>query len=406
MSNQRYSVQITPLHYDGIYGDVIDVTQDVDISDLIMQSGLGRIKKEFDNGDYDIGIFVFGDITLKCINSSGRFNDAHDFRTIFKYKRDLAKIKVLHFDRDDVETIVFEGLINEDGTRADAHKDTIRLKVLSYDSIFDQVQVSGGVVATGVTISTAIKQILNTTDITSVLGFDPSDINVDADFIIDDGDHFTGLTVKEALDGLLIASNSILYIDSNKDIIVSNREEGDNVHELYGEHDPLGRGNILKITEYNSGIQRAFSAVQVNDTEVLDQAYIDIYGYRKKSISLDFINNLDTEEVISQRILDEFKVPRPECKVKVRAVDILGVELLDQAKIDHPYRFAPANGQGAVPTVATTVIGETQIPKVFGSLKITPNIKWKVTGIEQNPKDFTATLRLRHAGKIYGEGYY
>ena len=406
MTYRFYKVLITPLEYEGVYGTTIDVTQDIDITDFITQSGISNVRKQFDNGDYDVGIFVFGDITLQCFNSGGKFNDPHDARSIFKYKRDLAQIKVVHVAADGTETVMFEGLLNEDGTRIDVDRNIVRLKVLSFDSIFDQVEVAGGAVGTGVNYSVAIKQILNTTDITNVLNYDPSNINVDLDQAIDDGDFFTGKTVKSALDDLLFASNSILYIDANKNIIVSDRTESSSLFTLYGDGDPLGRENIIKIKEYNSGIQRAFSSVKINDSEVSDEAYVSDYGFRQKSESPGFLNTPSKEKEIGNRILDEFKVPRLECEVTTGAENLLGVELLDKVKIDHPLRVAPSNGQDNVPTVDTSVINETLMPKEFGSISISPEILWKVTAIEHNIKNFTTTLRLRQAGKVYGQGYF
>ena len=406
MTYKNYKVLITPLYYDNVYGDEIDVTSNIDISDLIAQSALSNIKKQFDNGDYDFGIFVFGDISLKCINSNGRFNDPSDYRTIFKYKRDLAKVKVVFVNNDLSENIIFEGLVNEDGTRVDIENNSVRLRVLSLDSILDQTAVIGGTVEAGVSFNDAIKQMLNTTQIKSVLNYDPNNINVDLDLVIDDGDFFTNLTVKEALDNILIASSSILYIDKDNNIIVTNRNESINKYNLYGDGNSLGLENIVSVKNYNSGTQRAFSSIKVNDTVITDQAYVEEYGFRQKSVDFNFINSIEKEEIIAQKLLDEFKVPRAECEITVLSESILGIELLDMVQVDYPLRFAPSGNQQNIVTVDTAVIGESEIPLAIGSVSINQNIKWKVTAIDFKPRNFTTTLRLRQAGKKYGEGHF
>lgn len=410
MSIPFLKIFLTPLLYEGVYGEAVDVTKDLDITEFIHEN-IGSIKREIDSGDYDFGVFVFGAITLNCFNHDGRFSHPHDWRSLFRYKRDLAKVSVVFTNTKGEEQIIFSGLINEDATRDDDlpesnFKDaTIRFKVLSEDSIFRHVPVAGGAVGAGVLFSTAIKQILNTAAITAVLNFDPDNIKVAMDLTIDDGEYFSGMSVKEALDELLVASHSVLYIDQNKNIIVSDRTERGALYPLYGENDPLGRGNILEISGYNSGLQRAFSAVEINDTERVRSAFVNEYGYRKKSITFDFVSDITKCEAIAEMMLDGFSVPRFECTVQVAMDDVMGIDLLERVSIDHPYRFTPADGQDFIPTLDTAVIGQTVFPRVSGVLNILPNIIWKVIGIEYRLKDFTAKLKLRQIGTVIGQGY-
>ncbi len=252
MSYERIRVTITPLFYEGEYGSEVDVTKDIDISGFV-QENIGSIKREIDNGDYDFGVFTFGAITLKCFNDEGLFSAPEDSRSMFKYKRDLARVIIKYVGLNNVEHLLFEGLINEDTTRDEDLPDDdfktgiVRFRVLSLDSIFRHVKVAGGAVATGVSISDAIKQILNTTAITNILTFDPAKINVQNDVVINNGDHFTGMAVKEALDELLLAANSILIVDDTNTIIVTPRTENNTLHQYFASYDPLNRGNVFEI---------------------------------------------------------------------------------------------------------------------------------------------------------------
>ncbi|MBL4761289.1 MAG: hypothetical protein JKY93_01150 [Gammaproteobacteria bacterium] len=405
MNNIR--VLITPLHYDGIYGDEVDVTKDIDITSLV-KDNLGKISREIDNGDFDFGVFVFGSITLRCYNDEGFFSMPEDSRSIFKYRRDLARVKIVYVST--VESVLFEGIINEDTSRDEDLPDddiktgTIKFRVLSLDSILRHTKVAGGAIATGVTISTAIKQILNTTYITNVLNFDPSKITVDTDVVIDDGDYFTGASVKEALDELLLAANSILLIDEAHNIIVTPRVENSALHKLYAPHDRLGRGNIMQIKNYNNGLQRCFSAVKINETEIVNLAAVGDYGHRQKSISLDFITSVVSEEIIAGNILAEFDTPRKECVVKVPFDDIAGVKLLDQVEIDYPLQVLPPKGEQFITTVNTFVLGQSKANRVRGSISILPKLRWKIIGIFHGLKYFTTELKIRHVGKEYGQG--
>lgn len=409
MSYDRIRVLVTPLHYDGIYGDVIDITKDVDVTAFV-KDNIGSIKTEIDNGDYDIGVFTFGSIKLSCYNDEGRFAVPEDPRSLFKYKRDLTQVKIIYLDADNVRTTIFEGLINEDTTRDEDLPDDditsgmVRFRVLSLDSIFRHVEVAGGAIATGISLSDAIKQILNTTAITRVLNFDANNIAVDTDVPIDNGEYFTAKTVKEALDELLLAANAVLLIDANKNIIVTPRTETETVHRFYAPHDPLNRGDILEIKGYNSGLHRCFSAVEVNETEVIDQPSIDDYGYRQKSISLDFIDNTDNEETIGQAVLDEFHTPRLECEVKLPLADSAQCRLRDQVVLDYPLRVIPPGGQDYVTTVNTFIAGQSHANRVSGSIEISPKVRWKIIGIRLNTRNLTTQLKLRQIGKKYGQG--
>ena len=409
MSYERIRIMITPLWYEGVYSDVIDVTEDIDITAFV-KDNIGSIRREIDNGDYDFGMFVFGSVILRCFNDEGLFSSPEDSRSIFKYSRDLARVKLVYLDEDNNQSVLFEGIINDDTSRDEDLPDddiktgTIKFRVLSLDSIFRHVNITGGTIATGVLLSTAIKQLLNTTRITNVLSFDPVNINVDTDVIIDEGEYFSGMSAKDALDELLLAANSILLIDDDKNIIVTPRVENIDTYSLYAPHDPLGCGNILEVKGYNSGLQRAFSVIEVNDTEVSDLASVDDYGSRKKSINLDFITNPESEEIIATNLLNEFKTPRPECVVKVPFIDIANIKLMDQAMIDYPLRVIPPPGEEFITTVNTMVIGTSKINQVSGSISISPKVQWKVISITPDPKNFISSIKLRQIGKEYGQG--
>ena len=93
-SRLQYKVLLTPLIAKNTYGETLDITADIDISEFLSEKGIGKIKSQVDNGDYDFGIFSFTDITLNVINYSGKFNDESSSYSIFSFRRDLAKIKV------------------------------------------------------------------------------------------------------------------------------------------------------------------------------------------------------------------------------------------------------------------------------------------------------------------------
>ena len=323
---RNYRVLFTPLVGVNTYGSVVDVTQDIDLTDFI--KSFGKIKKEIDNGDYDIGIFTFSDITLDVINYDRRFNGPEDPQSIFKFTRDRCKVEIVFFDEDGNDSTRFKGLINDDATRVDFTRNTIRFRILSLDSIFRQVEVPQGSIVEGDLFSTAIKKILNVPEVTTTLTYDAANVNVGLDLQIDDGDVFSSTSARNSLEDLLLASNSIMFVDNNDTIFVKARRESVNVFELFGHGDILGRENVLQIKDYNNGLHRAFSSALVNTNGLsTSDAWVAQYGFRQKTASFAFITTESKETLIADKIVEEFKVPKTELEIEVTTKSVENIEL-------------------------------------------------------------------------------
>lgn len=310
---RNYQVFITPLLTDTTY-----VTDAIDVTDYVRLNGIGNIKQQVDSGDYDIGLYTYADLSLKVVNFDGTFHDERRSGGIFFHSRDRAKVEIKFTNTTTTETIVFKGLINEEATREDFIKQEITFKVLSQDSILRKTPVKGGTIRNNQLISDGIRSILNRPTITSVLTFDSSKIDVQNDIVIDDASRFTDRTTREVLEQLMIASNSVFYIDSDNKMVVRDRAENSVTElELFGGGDPLVRDNIIKIGKFNSGLQRAFNTVIVNDQIAKDDDLVERFGARVKEVNLDFITNATNSTLIAEAILGTFGVPKEEMEVVV-----------------------------------------------------------------------------------------
>lgn len=401
---QRYRVFFTVLVSENTYGDTIDVTEDIDITDLIKD--VSNITNEIDDGDYDIGIFTYGDITLKCVNHKRKFSPADDWRSIFPYKRDKTKVHIKYYDGLGNEEFVFRGIINDEGSKSEVFSNEVKFRVLSMDSILKQVEVSPGVIGSEQLFSSAIRAILNVPEITTLLNYSPSNVSINLDLEIDDGEFFSSLSAREALNNLLLASNSILYVDFTDTIYVKPRYETDVTYYFYGRGDPYGRENILDLGSFNSGVQRAFSSVKVNETVKTDQGFVELYGFRQKSVSFDFIFDPVKEEKIAENILNFFKVPKDEIEIEVPIFACRGIELLNKVSISLPYIKRPADGESVLPAYGISKYGEGKYAQTFGSYRIDPSVKWKVIGIREKTKNLSKVLKLRVAGESFGDGVF
>src|SRR4030042_858786 len=394
-----YQVYITPLVDRNTYGDIVDVSADIDMSDYILKNGIGKIKRQIDNGDYDIGVFAYDSITLKAINFDGKFSDQQDSRSIFKYTRDKAKVFIKFIDSNSDATISFKGIINEEGSRQDYLKGTVSFKVLSLDSVIRKTKVSGGSVTTSMLFSDAIKNILNVPDITSVLTFDETEINVGLDLLIDDGSWFDNKTTKEALDALMVVSGSVMYIDENDKMIVKTREENSgDIFYFWGAGDLLGRENIINITNYNTGLHRTFNSIMYGDNvEVNDENLVKEYGVRQKKIDYDFITNDTKKTQISNNILTEFKAPKIEMEIETITETVKSLKLFDLVSVDMKPMYIPYDGS-KLPVYGAAKYGTGISPRSLGDLIINQNFAFKVIGFEEDPKNFTSKIKLRQRG--------
>jgi hypothetical protein len=402
----RYQVLITPLIAKNVYGDTVDITKDVDISEFVSDKGIGKIKSQIDNGDYEFGIFTFSDITLNLLNYDGRFNDESSPISIFTYRRDLAKVKVNFINTSGTAFISFEGIINDEASRQDYNKGTVKLKILSLSSIFKKTKVPAGIITNGLTFSQAIKNILNITDITSVLSFDASKIDVGLDLTIDDGSKFDDKTVQTALNELLLVSSSILYIDDTNTMIVNTRKEDDTrpLHKFYGGNDVFGRENIISLKKFNNGLHRMFNSLVINGTATEDLISINKLGIRQKSLSFDFITDSGKFLPIGNAILDDFKNQRAELEITVRTENANNIMLLDIVTIDITSVLKPADGQDYFPLYGISEYGDDYYPITINTLPIRSIDLFKIIGVFEDPKKFTTTLKLRATGGALGSG--
>ena len=398
-----YKVSITPRSGTYTYGSAVDV------SDLVDVNGISSIKGQIDSTDYDMGAFKYSDVTIKGINRNGYFNDENDKRSIFfPFSRDLAKVNIT-FTNTSGDTIVFNGLLNEEATKLDFKNDVISFRVLSLDSVIRSTNVSSGTISDGSLCSAAIKTILNVPAITAILTYDATKINVASDFIIDLGSALEQMTTRDALNMLLVASNSVMTLTSAGVMVIKSRAATNtgSILNLYGPYDQKRRENTVDLKDYNSGKHRMFNSFLINDTQVDNHDYVAAYGFRQKTINMDFITNNSTEADIGATLVDEFNLPKIELSVDVPTFVAKDSSLLDRVSLDWPLRITPYTGS-FLPVIGDAVIGDatTKLPNRFGSLNIDPGIAFKIIEINHNPSNFITTLKLRQSGTTYADGYY
>lgn len=401
-------VFITPLEKDGTYGTEIDV------SEYARLDGLSKIKRSIDSTNYSVGVYRFNDLRLKCENALGTFNE-NDSRSIFPFVRDKAKVRVevLKIDSSDYSMTTktqFEGIINDEATRQNITNDIIILVALSKDSIFRTSKVPAGIISTGTPVKDAMFAILAQPEIRKLLTVLEANIDPVLNFQIDNPSELDNLEVREALDLLLVASGSALVLE-NDTVIIQERENtsGDPPLELYGRGEISNNANIISISEYNPGKQRQFNSIWLNDGAVVieDNPAISEYGLRQIKFDFPFIADVITLRQIGENMADEFRYPKIELKLRTPTEITENAKLLDLVKVNAPWLKKPLPGN-FMPVYGMAKYGDavTPYPEIFGSVQVLDKFKFKIISIEDDPKNFITTLKLRQTGREFNDGVY
>lgn len=419
LGGSQYKVYVTPLKALGSYGTEVEIT------DWVIENNVGSICRSIDSTDYDIGIYAFNDVTLVCDASDGYLGDQNDSRSIFQFSRDQAQVRIV-FYKDGSPLTTFNGIINEKGCATDLGSETVTLTVMGYDSILKNTEVRAGSVSDGFTFKQAFFGILDNIDVT-LLVVSLANIKPTYDGVVDIGKAFDKLTAKDALDKLLLPANSILTIDSSRNVHVKSRaDSGGTILQLYGRGDLFDRENIVSVGNYNNGIQRTFNLVRVTGAQApaasgvtpsalvgtaSDSTSLGYYGTFKKELTCDFITQQASLDAIAAAILSEFRYPKPEITLTV-PTEVLQAQtpptdILDLVQIDYPINVRP-RPNCRLPFLGITSLGDTTAPLPYteGALVIDSSLAWKVIQIDENPQDFTSTLKLRVIGTGQNDGTF
>ena len=401
-----YEVLLTPLISLNRYANEIDVTSQIDVEKFIKDKGITSIRREVDNGDFDFGVFTYNSLTITFLNYEGKFSDNYDSRSIFKYTRDKAKIKINFYDgKSNVPVSSFKGIVDDRATTIDFLKMEVQLTVLSEDSIFNRVTYLEGSVAENSTINDAIYKLLNRPEITEVLNVSRENINPQNDYGIDNVADFSGKLLRDIFNDLMIASNSIMYIDKNSNVIVRTRTHNSEfVFELFGSGDELGRNNIFDISEYNTGLQRTFTTVKFGEEIYRQDKYAKEYGDFTKSLDIACFSNSLTRLSIAKDISEHFKAPKIELVVTCKTEDVNHLEFFDLIQLHLDYEKKGYNNT-KLPVYNQAKYNEAIYPHISG-MKISSNVAFKIIGIEENTQNFYTKLKLRQVGETYEDGYF
>lgn len=389
--------------------DFTEITKYVDLNSI------ASLTQSLDNTEYDIGIVRNSTLNLKCENNGGLFSTPDIPESFFRFKRSDSIIRVT-WDSDDPllcgfcnagevdlaeELTLFEGLLNDDATSDATKGQLVSFQVFGYESLLSRVNVPFSAISNGDLISEVLYALFNQSPITDFVTVSQVNIVPSTDVTIDAIASLENKKVSDILSDLLLLANSVLYIDVDNVLYVSNREPDATVDfEFYGQGSNLGSENIVDMTEIKTGVNRVINSVAWKDAGIIvqDAGSINTYETRQKEISSDLLTDSSKRTTVLRGILSEFLAPKKEMKLKavmkLSLSDIANVGLLSRVTIDYPLVPLESTSE-TVARYGTAIYGTDRYAAGLFNLFIDPADEWKVMERQINIREETVILKLR-----------
>jgi len=413
-----FRVLIKPFDEDGnLVADFIDVSRFVE--------GIGTLSEDTDSSDFSTGVFRTSNVTINLNNRDGSFSDVDIEQSIFRFTRSNSLVRIVFslleegslvgqsfidegFISDDL--VVFEGLLDDDALKLDADDETVKFKVLGKEAILGRLKISPTSDSTGFTIpfsdftgsdliSDLIFKILNRAKVTDLFTVSAGNINPGIDQIPDDLNPLLNLTGREALQRLLVLSNSVLYI-KNDAIFVTDRAAGASVaFTFFGQASQQGAENVEKINKISSGKHRTFNFATWKDNSAArftNNDSVAIHGSRKQELDFEEFTDTVKQVNIQEAIVNEFKLPKQEFELLTKAdYPKLALNLLDKVKVDYPTVFVEQDFP--LPICGLVVCGEGVLPLGLWSFSVPASREYKIIKKQVDPRNIQMIFKLREA---------
>lgn len=397
--------------YLNVFDDNGNYTGFQEVSEDVELDSLGTIDFALDNTDYNIGIYRNSNFSITFRNDSGKYSDVGQPTSIFRYTRTNSLLKITWQGNDKPllsgffkaggevlcpEIEVFQGFLSDKDLTMDMLTQELAFTVLGKETVLSAATVPFGSLTIGDTISSIIYASLNQTSITDVLTVDPANINVGIDTATDAIADLENKTVWDALQDLLLISNSVLYIKNEAIIVAPRTVDSSLAYTFYGQSSILGPENIQDLQNIQNGIARTFNYLYwgpSNET-VQNSASVAKYGATTKEFTQTYITNTTNQAAILNDILDEFGLPKQEFDLYTPLnYSTIQLFLLNQIQIDFPPQYlVPPLG---LPICGLAICGECETPSAIWSFTENPSNSYKVEGTSIDPQTDLMCISVR-----------
>ena len=401
-----WRVYLNPFDDQGVYSGWVDVTKDV------VFDSLGQITENLDNTDFDVGIFRNAAVTFVVRNDGGKYSDVDNPHSIFRFRRTGTQFKLTwEVDPDcnvevadadsswvSEEIDIFKGILNDDGAAQDLETSQISFSVLGRETLLDNDSVPFTLLANGNLFSAALYTVLNRPIMTALVTVSAINITCGTDQTIDDISSFEGMTLLEATQALLAASNSVMRIVNDILYISPRTASAALQNTFYGQASSAGAESVQTIRNIRSGIAKTFNYCTWTSTTIVveDATSVAKYGVRKKDIAYDFITDTTKREAILQSLVTEFLNPKQEFELvaPVSYANIL-LRLLDKVAVDYPTIHLPWDHD--LPICGNAICGSWWTPPALWNFQVSSTDYYKIIGRTLDTKNGLVRFTLRAA---------
>lgn len=380
-----YQVELSPITPTGGYSDPVDITR------FVEQRGLKRISQSVDSSDFSLNRNI-NSIRMTLINYN-RFFSVYSRESLFLGSRDESIVTISFIDKETgKKTVSFDGVIDESGTYENEKNKTIMFIITSFESVFKKHNIP--LFEQGLSFSGAFSSIFRLPEIAKRLSV--RSINVGIDIVIDDKRWLESQNIFRAVNLLLIASNSIMQINTDRSISIIPRtgEERPSKKTFHGFYNKKRETPIiLELNAINTGFQRVFNFIKINNREIRNNASEQLYGFKEtEEIEIPFINDEAKEQEIGEAILSGFLFQKEELEIKVLAKDVQDIQLNDVVSVNFLSKVSKLEEQDFIPLYGLKK--NVVIPKEAGKT-IPRALNWEIYEKNESPKDLNCVLKLR-----------
>ena len=382
----------------------------IDVSIYVVEDKLQMINYALDPYAFDVGLFFSSKFNVTLDNARGKFSGVTDSRSIWAgmdtRDNSIFQIECGYVDEngEEIVNIAFEGFLKSSTMEEDGSLDNISFDVYGFENLLNDVYVPSGGLAAGY-VSDIVYAMLNVPEITGILTIDPANIVPNNDFYVDNPTTLTNMPIKEALGLILVASNSVAYVDNDRYFRCSSREESLGVAVQLTSNSQRGlTDNIQKITRF-SGEGRIFNCFKSEDGAYVSLASnenIQKWGIRTKEIQLDFVTDADVIQAILDDLVLQFQYPKDEYEV---VTDYLGdaIQLLDKVYLEVFPDFIDTGEE--LPVCGIAVCGEAVCSGYEGGMVVVGDKVFKTLKIAHDIRGMNTTLYIRNVGVNLSDGY-
>lgn len=390
---------------------------ETEITDYIDYNGIATISESSDSSPFDVGVFKYSHLKFKLNNVDGIFSNVGTSRSIFKYTRRNSRFRITWDLNDDgpicgiaicgnaflsEEIDLFWGLLNDDATTMDLRDNFINFQARGMDSLLDNYLVPDTFNPGFNAFITVLADIFSEASaslgvfLTGIISDIPAATQAIA---IDDPTQLRGLTIKAALDRLLLIGN--LSLSAFRDylyVFVNEFQAGDTqVKTFYGQGSELGIEDIISISNIKEGLNKTFNTWiwKSTSTNSVDSSSVSLYGAREKELDDSMITTTGTREDILDLLLAQYKLPNQEFDLTVPLTyPNMELKVLDLIGIDYPTVYRARTG-GNVPIYGVAKYGTAVYPDGDFSFEINPTDNYKIFSRKINTKNQTVTFKVR-----------